>query len=271
MKNFGGDHTELKLEVLEEYASMFCRALKNKGFKLIYIDCFAGEGQQKTKTDDKILGSVSRILQQNMFDKYYFIEKDDATYQNLKAITKDKGNSTAYHGDMNDILPEILRQNRSSKNRFLIFIDPFGLQLDFDILKKIKTLGKFDILFLLNLQAISRMIPLEQKRQQPAWKDTLTKIFGDRNAWESVYELKRQSNFLQEETEQERQSNISKIFLENYLNRVKILFPYYCDSIYSIKSQGNEFSLIYILNNDSDGAIGLAKEFVIDRLKKKYS
>ena len=41
---WGGPWTGLKLAILEKYLDAFTTALKGKGFKLIYIDAFAGTG-----------------------------------------------------------------------------------------------------------------------------------------------------------------------------------------------------------------------------------
>lgn len=41
---FGGEWTQKKLQVLEEYLERYNTALKNQPFRRIYIDAFAGTG-----------------------------------------------------------------------------------------------------------------------------------------------------------------------------------------------------------------------------------
>ena len=41
---FGGQHTELKLSIVESYLKTFTTALNRKFRRLIYIDAFAGTG-----------------------------------------------------------------------------------------------------------------------------------------------------------------------------------------------------------------------------------
>lgn len=42
---FGGEHTELKLEVIGSYLQRFNTVLKNQNFERVYIDAFAGAGK----------------------------------------------------------------------------------------------------------------------------------------------------------------------------------------------------------------------------------
>lgn len=44
---FGGNWTEQKLGILEAYLDSYTTALKNHGFRLVYIDAFAGSGVRR--------------------------------------------------------------------------------------------------------------------------------------------------------------------------------------------------------------------------------
>ena len=42
---FGGNWTEEKLDILAKYLDAYTTALKNKQFRLVYLDAFAGAGE----------------------------------------------------------------------------------------------------------------------------------------------------------------------------------------------------------------------------------
>ena len=89
---FGGSWTLEKLKILEAYLNAYTTALKDRPFKLIYIDAFAGTGQIGWRVDDAIgflRGSTERALriQGKPFDELIFIEKDPlrcAELENLR-------------------------------------------------------------------------------------------------------------------------------------------------------------------------------------------
>lgn len=110
-QKFGGVWTIQKLNAVENYLKAYTTALKNKGFKLIYIDAFAGSGTTKiedskifdenqmsmkfeeidsTKAkDDKILeGSAIRALKYP-FDKFKFFEVNKQYCNRLEAKIKE--------------------------------------------------------------------------------------------------------------------------------------------------------------------------------------
>jgi len=51
LQRFGGDWTEQKLRVLQEYLTAYITALKDQPFKLAYIDAFAGTGYRHSRLD----------------------------------------------------------------------------------------------------------------------------------------------------------------------------------------------------------------------------
>lgn len=67
MKQFGGDWTETKIEILVEYAKAYLTIMnKHKQFKTLYCDGFAGSGTiyKDNKTDVRItIGAARRVLE----------------------------------------------------------------------------------------------------------------------------------------------------------------------------------------------------------------
>lgn len=260
MENWGGKQTAIKLMILEHYSTMYGRALKNK-FHLIYVDCFAGDGKVETKAGETFTGSPLRIMELDMFNEYHFIEFDKIKAKNLEKQIPSNKNCTVHCGDMNILLPDLLRKRQGRGNRFLIFIDPYGLQPDFQTIEEIKNMKYFDILYLFNLQALARMMPLDRAMLKKGNENKLTAFLGGEAGWETAYKEKRQKSLFPNGSEIERQSNLSHTFLKQYKEKLDSLFPY-SDVIYSIKTKGNEFALIFTMNYPNLRGTSLAKKFI---------
>ena len=69
-QKFGGIWTKQKLNAVENYLSFFTTALKEKSFKLCYIDAFSGSGNITLKDGQEIDGSALRAL------KYPFVSQE---------------------------------------------------------------------------------------------------------------------------------------------------------------------------------------------------
>lgn len=156
MKDFGGGWTEKKLEKVNSYLKAYMRALKNKNFKKIYIDAFAGEGYRGSNHDnchdeEKLLGleeledlDAAKVLKAGSaivalkikppFDKYIFIEKEQEKCAKLKDIIKSdyaelEDRTEIIQDDANHAL-RIICKNMGNYDRAVLFLDPFGMQVE---------------------------------------------------------------------------------------------------------------------------------------------
>jgi three-Cys-motif partner protein len=89
-----GYWTEIKLQILEEYAKAYAKVLGNqKHIKHVaYIDGFAGAGAHISKeTGDMIEGSPARILSiQPRFTHYHFVEMNPNRAERLRGMGSSK-------------------------------------------------------------------------------------------------------------------------------------------------------------------------------------
>jgi three-Cys-motif partner protein len=53
---FGDQHTELKLSIIEKYLKFFTTALRGKFKELWYIDAFAGTGSRTVRHEERAAG-----------------------------------------------------------------------------------------------------------------------------------------------------------------------------------------------------------------------
>ncbi len=76
------------------------------------------------------------------------------------------------------------------KNRAVVFLDPYGMQVDWNLLVTIAKTHAIDLWLLFPLgMGVNRMLRKDGKLSD-AWNQTLNRIFGD-NSWENIFYKKR--------------------------------------------------------------------------------
>jgi three-Cys-motif partner protein len=130
---------EIKLEIVEKYGKAYTRAFKNTSLKKYYIDGFCGAGAHKSKaTGETIDGSPSRALRiAPPFDGYYLIDMNSKKTAHLKQAAGGRDNVHIITADSNEYLrTELLPQlNYTKYNRALCLLDPYGLHLDWRVIR----------------------------------------------------------------------------------------------------------------------------------------
>lgn len=131
-----GIWSEIKLNIIKEYASAFTKIMKNKAWckGYVYIDAFAGSGVHiLRRTGEFILGSPLNALEiDNPFSEYHYIDIDKEKTENLNRLTGDRTNVNIYQEDCNEILTEKILPSLPYKSykRALCILDPYGLHLN---------------------------------------------------------------------------------------------------------------------------------------------
>lgn len=187
MKTFGGKWTELKLNAfiayVKAYLTIMNKAKVNYNWETIYFDGFAGSGENMRSNileesffdfDQDLIedisiykGSVKKILELEepfIFDYYYFIDNNksniddvDRTKKSVQHIKRDR--IIVRKGDCNDELRKLSHALNNKKYTTLIFLDPFGMQVNWDSIAALKN-TKSDIWILLpSGVAINRLLP----------------------------------------------------------------------------------------------------------------
>src|SRR5215831_10862235 len=142
-QQFGGSHTEEKLDKLEEYLRVFTTVLKNQPFKLIYFDAFAGTPEIEVDpvvtpllVDDYrpfLEGSSRRALKfGKAFARYVFVDRRKGNVTELQALKADfpdlRDRIDIRHSEANAELEKFC-SNWPKSQRAVVFLDPFGNQV----------------------------------------------------------------------------------------------------------------------------------------------
>ena len=194
--SYGGQWTFEKLNILERYLSAYTTVLKNKPFKLIYIDAFAGTGYISPVNDDKevknfIAGSAIRAIniENKPFDRLIFIEKDFSRYNDLDNLRQNHPDREIIvkNLDANTFLQNFQMDWRSWRG--VLFLDPFATEVEWSTIQTIARFNALDTWLLFPVSAVSRMLPRSRKPDDInlRWVNRLNKIFGN-ESWRNLYQ-----------------------------------------------------------------------------------
>jgi three-Cys-motif partner protein len=193
----------------------YTTALKNQPFTTLYIDAFAGTGYRTMKRDEEdnvpellfpelaeaatqeLLDGSARIALKTepRFSRYIFIDRDPQHCEELEKLQRDfpeKSHSIiVLQGDANAEIVKLCDRTDWRLTRAVLFIDPYGMQLEWPTVEKIASTRAIDLWLLFPLgMGVNRM--LEKSGQiSSGWRRRLNLLLGTRD-WESaLYRVER--------------------------------------------------------------------------------
>lgn len=202
----GHDHigywSELKLEILNKYAVAYSRILAaDRNLSHVYIDAFAGSGRHVSRrTREVVLGSpLIALTVQPPFDKFYLIDLNGDKVARLQKEAAGRPDVCIYPGDCNQILLEKVFPNvrYEQYRRGLCILDPYKLNLHWEVLEEAGKLGTLDIFFSFMVGDANRNI-LWRRHANAHQRERLTRCWGD-DSWEDVmYRPAAQGNLFEQ-------------------------------------------------------------------------
>lgn len=185
-QQFGDRHTIQKLETVQKYLQAYSTALKKQPFELLYVDACAGSGSSVPKsalegndngqslldgfarpvadTDEIIVGSAIRALGVDPpFHRYHLNDLKESNVASLRdSINRDfphlNKRVTITKMDANEMLRELCRSQNWKNTRAVVFLDPFGLQIDYETLTLLGKTGAVDLWYLVPVFAMYRQV-----------------------------------------------------------------------------------------------------------------
>lgn len=156
-----GPWAKEKYRRLRMYAEMFSTGMKNKIPNRVYIDLFAGAGHAviKERPPKRILTSAMLALTvKDPFSHYIFCDNDQDCIGALRQrVERERptGIINFIPGDANavvgDIVSKIPQHSRTNLVLSFCFVDPFGLGINFETIRKLQEGRGMDFLILLAL------------------------------------------------------------------------------------------------------------------------
>jgi len=204
-----GYWSEIKLDIVRDYASAYSRILASKKLPHVYVDAFAVAGQHISKvTGEFVPGSPSNALSvQPPFREYHFIDLNAAKIENLHRIAGARTDVHIYEGDCNEVLIEQIYPTLrfESYRRALCLLDPYGLDLKWDVIFRAGQLGTIDMFLNFPVMDMNRNVLWRNPDKVSTERSArMTAYWGD-ESWKNAAYTTTQSLF----GEPEKESNES--------------------------------------------------------------
>lgn len=276
--SFGGSWTLIKLEVLEKYLVAFNAALSKQNFTRIYIDAFAGTGRCDITIDGGktcIDGSARRALGTNpSFDKFYFIELRIKKLAALKALEAEFPDRSieVIRDDANSALKALCKKYQWRNERAVLFLDPYGMHVEWSTLEFISKTGGIDVWYLFPYSGLYRQAAKNADAIDSDKEESITRLLGTDEWRQAFYAPKRQANLFSGDSGDEREADHHQM-LDFVSKRLKGLFPAVTvpKILYQAGNSKNPsgaplFALYFAASNPSPKAFGLAIKIAKDVL-----
>ena len=277
MNQFGGNWTEQKIEMVVSYAKAYLIIMnKYPQFESLYFDGFAGSGDinQNDETDiDIIKGTAIRILEidnPKSFDRYYFLEKNEKNKTELEKTIKQKFPEKLTHVVAEDCnvklqsMVTFLKKNLSY--RTLVFIDPYGMSVDWKSISGLKDLGVDLWILVPTGMGINRLLKNDGKISD-AWLEKLERFLGLDKEFilNHFYKEKKSLTLFGEETFLEKEQNAIEKSGVLYKERLKTVFKFVSES-FVMKNSTNSIMYHFMMATNNATALKIAN----DVIKPKY-
>jgi three-Cys-motif partner protein len=206
---FGGSWTEEKLnrvrKYLAAYTTIFTQNLRAATLQTIYVDAFAGTGYRTASSQPASTslffedtdaasfqkGSASIALEiEPPFDYYLFIEQVAEHVVELQRLQQQFPHRaqriTIRHDNANTFLQQWCRETDWRTYRAVVFLDPYGMDVEWATIEAIAQTHAIDLWLLFPLgQAVNRLLTRHGPPEE-AWAQRLTRMFGT-EAWKNAF------------------------------------------------------------------------------------
>lgn len=264
-----GIWSEIKIKIVEKYASAYSRILalqkeKGRNFYYVYIDGFAGSGQNISRaTGEIIFGSPLAVLQvEPKFSEYHFVDLKRRKVDQLRKLVSGYKNVHVHEGDCNDILlKDVLPTIRYDRfQRGLCLLDPYGMHLRWEIIQLAGHSKSIEIFLNFPIGDMNRNVfRRNQSSVNPKDIERLNTYWGDESWKDVVY---RRDGNLFGWPEKVRNEEIVEGFRKRLINVAK--FKHVPKPIPMKNSKGSTiYNLFFASNHDLGGKIA-------DSILKKY-
>jgi three-Cys-motif partner protein len=221
---FGGRWTEEKLSRLRKYLTAYMTIFSTnphaKLLKTIYIDAFAGTGFRRdfseslevdllfdvsSDSDAEALrkGSAQVALETSPpFAEYIFVEQNEEHARELSRLRRRFRDIAPrikiISEDANVYLLKWCGETDWKKTRAVVFLDPFGMQVEWATIEAMGNTKSVDLWVLFPLGVGVNRLLIKQRPPEGPWADRLTRIFGTDTWRNAFYHESTQSNLFNE-------------------------------------------------------------------------
>lgn len=270
-QRFGGDWTNEKLERVRKYLSAYTTIMSRQPFRFAYIDAFAGTGYRAIKKEgeqeelpfpdlDSFLDGSARIALQvePRFTRYSFVEQSESRFDELQKLKKEfphlQNDIILLNTDANSYLQDLCLNYSWKTNRAVLFLDPFGLQVNWETIIAIANTKAIDLWYLFPLGvAVNRMLT-KNGQIRVVWRDRLNKLFGDEGWYDVFYRAVKTTSLFGEEEVIQKIGDFGLIE-QYFVERLKTVFAGVAENpLPLLNSHNNPLYLLCFASGNPKGA-----------------
>jgi three-Cys-motif partner protein len=285
---WGGPWTERKLNAFCKYVKSYLLIMKEYPYwQTIYFDGFAGSGEKKkiersefykqlelTEEEERgYKGSAERVIgidDSLAFNFYYFADTDkDSLTQletKLRALPSSQGKELIFkHGDANHWIQALSEAMKSKQYAALVFLDPFGMQIDWKSIEALKD-TRSDIWILLPTGIIvNRLLDL---KGELIFSDKLESFFGmsAEDIRATFYTQSTQTTLFGDKVE-----SISKVdkpigkIADVYVSKMKSIWKYVTETPLRLETANGTPLFHFVFASNNKTAYKIANEIILKR------
>lgn len=284
---FGSISTDLKLSLVGEYLQQFTTALRPQFENLWYIDAFAGTGERTVviprRAADMLGPEVDERVERRRgsakiaidvvpeFNRLVFMDKRPRHIAALNELRASHAHRAIniIPGDANAAIMRLLSQQRSwAGTRAVMFLDPYGMSVDWETLVAIRQTESIDVWYLVSLSGLFRQATRDAEDLDSSKRAALTRMIGTPDWQKDWYELKKRTNLFGDTDERlARTAEVDD--MERYFGaRLADLFAAVLPPLRLNDDRGiPQFALFFAISNPKPAAIGLATRIARHILK----
>ncbi|MCL5958890.1 MAG: three-Cys-motif partner protein TcmP [Chloroflexi bacterium] len=234
-----------KLELLAKYLHAYTTIMKRQKARWLrsysYIDAFASVGQYADPDSQEYVdGSpVVALRCDPPFDDFWFIELSADRLQSLRQrVESDFPDRCVYfrQGDANTILQqEVARRiTYASGRRGFVFLDPYGLEVDFKTVEFLSKTKALDLFINFSVMGVTRMLDRHDS-PDPRTTARLNRVMGNIGWTDEIY-VKQPTLFGDEHSYRGRLD--PHRLADRYCTELRQLFPHVSEPVLMRNSRG---------------------------------
>jgi three-Cys-motif partner protein len=221
-----------------------------------------------------IKGTAIRILEidkPKAFDLYYFVEKDENNKIDLERSIEEKFLNRKYfvvNEDCNNKLQSMVSFLQKNKNyRALVFIDPYGMSLNWKSIECLKGLG-IDLWILVPTGiGVNRLLKKDGQISE-AWLTRLEKSLGltGKEILNYFYTSKTTQTLFGEETNIAKEKQATDKAAQLYVQRLNEIFDHVSES-FALKNSTGSTMYHFMMATNNKAALKLANDVIKPKRK----
>ena len=273
---FGSQDTDLKLSIVEQYLRQFSIALTGKFPELWYIDAFAGSGTRTVRVEarggDLFDAAAPEQIEQRRgsaqiaidikphFSRLIFVEKNPRYCSALHDLSNGHRSRKIdiIEGDANAELARLIANTDWRKVRAVMFLDPYGMEVEWKTLEAIANTRAIDLWYLFSLSGLYRQATRDASNIDPSKRSALNRMLGSDRWQNELYSTSTEQTLFGVTESEKRTADVQG--LENYVKRrLQEIFPVVLKPLaLPVERRPQRFSLFFAISNPDHRAIGPA-------------